>query len=304
LPGISSSRSWNNAAVVQRMPVSGWAKPAPQLRAALARNVPPFGYALFALLASVLYPVAGEAVADQPSIEVVGTSFQVTIPDGRLLLSSDLIGAVLDVVDEAGRTVTLRIDAVGKDPSDPGGEIWLHRFSVADDSGSGWREFCTPGPDGTVAGFPIAGSWASDGRHEKASAGFIVTCTSGAVGKCVRMGYKPWREVEGESLWEYHQSCVRALRADYGGDGAGYTRNGTLVDVFDRLGIQSPEPDPHDPTLQFEAAWGPNGAVCVRRTRLPEILTTDQLAERYPHLTDRIGPDCSEATAALIWNRS
>ena len=58
-----------------------------------------------------------------------------------------------------------------------------------------------------------------------------------SVGKCVRIGYKPWREVRGESLWDYHQTCVRAVRADYGGDGTGYTRNGTLVDISDRLGI-------------------------------------------------------------------
>jgi len=255
-------------------------------------------------LFAALCAAVGQAAADRPSIEVVGTSFRVTTPDGRVLRSPDLVDAVLNVIDEAGRTVTLRIDAVDKDPSDPSGEIWLHRFSVSDDSAGEWREFCTPGPDGTVAGFPIAGSWTSDGRHQKASAGFIVSCTSGAVGKCVRMGYKPWREVKFESLWDYHQACVRALRADYGGDGAGYTRDRTLVDVFDRLGIQSPEPDPHGVTLQFEAAWGPDGAVCVRRTRLPEILTTEQLAERYPGLADRIGPDCSGAVDALIWNRS
>jgi hypothetical protein len=118
------------------------------------------------------------------------------------------------------------------------------------------------------------------------------------------MGYKPGRELKGKSLWDYHQACVRALRADYGGDGDGYTRDGTLIDIFDRLGIQSPEADPRDPALRFEAAWGADGAVCVRRTRLPEILSTDELAERYPGLADKIGPDCSEANEALIWNRS
>jgi len=56
----------------------------------------------------------------------------------------------------------------------------------------GWRELCTPAPDGTVAGFPVAGSWTSDRRHLRGSSGFTVTCASGAVGKCVRFGYKPW----------------------------------------------------------------------------------------------------------------
>jgi ADYC domain len=105
-------------------------------------------------------------------------------------------------------------------------------------------------------------------------------------------------------LWDYHQACVRALRADYGGDGAGHTRDGTLVDISDRLGIQPPESDPPGAALEFEAAWGPDGAVCIRRTRIPEVLSTPELAERYPHLADKIGPNCSEAVNAPIWNRS
>jgi hypothetical protein len=266
--------------------------------------VGPAARLLVALLAAPACSAMGEAAAGGPSIEVVGTLFRVTTPDGRALISPDLTGAILDVADEAGRIITVRIDSVTKDPSDPAGDIWLHQFSIPDARAAGWREFCLPGPDGTVAGFPIAGKWTSDGRHERASAGFAITGTSGAIGKCVRMGYKPWRDAKGESLWDYHQACVRAVRADYGGDGTGHTRNGTLVDIFDRLGIQPPEPDPRGPALEFEAAWGPDGAVCVRRTRIPEVVSTSELAERYPHLAGRVGPDCSEAVAALIWNRS
>ena len=132
----------------------------------------------------------------------------------------------------------------------------------------------------------------------------MITCTSGAIGKCIRIGYKPWGDREGESLWDYHQACVRMLRADYGGDGTGHTRDGAVVDIIDRLGIQPPESEPAARTYEFEAAWGPDGAVCVRRTRIPELLSTDELAERYPHLAGKIGPNCSEAVDALIWNRS
>jgi hypothetical protein len=56
--------------------------------------------------------------------------------------------------------------------------------------------------------------------------------------------------------------------------------------------------------LEFEAAWGPDGAVCVRRTRIPELLSTGELVQRYPQLIGKTGPDCSEAVDALIWNRS
>jgi hypothetical protein len=256
------------------------------------------------LLAISVFSAMAQTTTGEPSLEVAGTLFRVTMRDGRVLTSPDLIGAVVEAADEAGRIITVRIDGVTRDPSDAGGDVWLHRFSVPDAPTGVWREFCSPGPDGTVAGFPVAGSWTSGGRHERGSTGFSITCTSGAIGKCVRLGYKPWREVSGESLWDYHQACVRTLRADYGGDGTGHTRNGILVDIFDRLGVQSPQPDPQGHALEFEAAWGPDGAVCVRRTRLPEVLSTAELAEHYPHLAGKIGRDCSEAVDAMIWNRS
>jgi hypothetical protein len=260
---------------------------------------------LLAVLLAIPMPSAmGDGAAAGLPFEVSGTQFRITMPDGRILTSPDLIGAVLDATDETGRIITVRIDAVTRDSSDADGDIWLHRFSVLDASTGSWREFCMPGPDGTAAGFPLAGTWTKDGRHENGGSGFTITCTSGAVGKCVRMGYKPWREFKGDSLWDYHQTCVRAVRADYGGDGAGYTRDGTLIDIFDRLGIQRPEPDLRGAALEFEASWGPDGAICIRRTRIADLLSTAELAVRYPRLADAIGPDCSEAVNALIWNRS
>jgi hypothetical protein len=246
---------------------------------------------------------AEQKSGNTPSIEVAGTLFRVTTSSGRVLTSPDLVGAVLDAVDEAGRPITVRIDAVIQDPSDRDGDVWLHRFSTLDGENGHWRDACTPGPDNTVAGFPLAGRWTVDGRHLRAASTFTLTCTSGAAGKCVRLGYKPWLEAAtGESLWDYHQACVRMVRADYGGDGTGYTREGTRIDVSDRLNIQQLERDPG--SLTFEAAWGAEGAICVRRTRIPDLSSTDELDRRYPRLGKRIGPDCSPATPALIWNRS
>src|SRR5215469_7409897 len=256
------------------------------------------------LVAALICSAMGQPAAGGPPLEVFGTHFRITMADGRVLASPDLVGAVLDILDETGRIITVRIDAVTRDPSDADGDVWLHRFSVLDSGTGVWREFCSPGPDGTVAGFPLAGIWSSDSRHQRAASAFTISCTSGAIGKCVRIGYKPWREVGGESLWDYHQACVRAIRADYDGDGTGHTRNGTLVDIFDRLGIQPPEPDPRGPTLKFEAAWGPDGAVCIRRTRIPDLLSIGELVQRYPQLIGKTGPDCSQAVDALIWNRS
>lgn len=257
---------------------------------------------LAALIVVFVGPVTGQDAAGGPSLEVAGTLFRVRMPSGRILTSSDLLGATLTAADEVGAAMTVRIEEVRRDPSDAGGDIWLHRFSVLDAATGTWSSLCVPGPDGTAAGFPLAGSWTADGRHVRDPSNFTIACTSGAAGKCVRLGYKPWHEAGGEALWDYHQTCVRVLRADYGGDGVAHTREGTSIDLFDRLGIQRPESDLGGRT--FEAAWRPDGAVCIQRTRVPELLPADELAQRYPRLTGKIGPDCSEATPALIWNRS
>jgi hypothetical protein len=108
-----------------------------------------------------------------------------------------------------------------------------------------------------------------------------------------------------------HQACVRLLRADYCGDGEAATRDSTPVNVFDRLGVQAPDPGAAA-AMAFEAAWGPDGAVCVARTRVPEVLTLDALAARCPRLRGRLGPrDCPEPAGdapppggALLLNRS
>jgi ADYC domain len=237
----------------------------------------------------------------QPSLQVVGTEFYVTTMDGSSLRSADLVGAVLEADDESGRLVTVRIEAVRPDPSDAEGDIWLHQFSVLDPRVGTWTPLCAPAPDGTTGGFPLSGRWTTDGRH-LADGRFTLTCTSGAVGKCVRFGYKPWRSRNGKSLWGYHQACVRMMRADYGGDGTPDTRDGTKIDVFDRFGIQKPESSPGEMT--FEAAWDQDGAVCVRRTRIPALLNWQALVAAYPRLARTSENECSEATPAMLWNRS
>jgi len=77
-------------------------------------------------------PVAGPEAASGPSLGVVGTSFRVTLPDGRILGSADLVGAVLEAVDETGQAITVRIDGVTRDLPGGRGKVWLHRFAVED----------------------------------------------------------------------------------------------------------------------------------------------------------------------------
>jgi hypothetical protein len=96
------------------------------------------------------------------------------------------------------------------------------------------------------------------------------------------------------------------VRADYCGDGRGWTHDGTLIDIYDRLGIQKAE---HREGMRFEAAWGIGGAVCVSHTRIPERLTLNALQAMCPDKLKLEAAWCTEAAAmgldeALVMNRS
>ena len=52
--------------------------------------------------------------------------------------------------------------------------------------------------------------------------------------------------------------------------------------------------------MTLEAAWGPDGAICVRHTRPREVLSRDGLAALCP---DRVAAPCDEATPALLYVR-
>ncbi|KAB0266066.1 hypothetical protein FEZ63_14995 [Microvirga brassicacearum] len=77
------------------------------------------------------------------------------------------------------------------------------------------------------------------------------------------------------SLREIHAACVRMIRADYGGDDQSHTRDGTQIAFRDKLGIRD---FPAGNEMPFEAAWSPDGAVCVARARISELLTLGELA--------------------------
>jgi hypothetical protein len=250
----------------------------------------------------------GQGAAPIVSVEVHGTAFRVRLADGRTLGPQELVGATLEASDEASRPLTVRIDAVVPDPRDPEDEVLLYRMTALGADGA-WHELCSPDPAGERWAFPLAGRWTAAGEHLQAATGvFNVTCSSGAIGKCVRFGYKPWkRPPDGAALWDHHQACVRMMRADYCGDGKSFTRDGTLIDLYDQLGIQKDEPAPG---MRFEAGWGKDGATCVARVRIPENMTLEGLAQRCPgRLAGRVGAVCTEeearrSPATLLLNKS
>lgn len=249
------------------------------------------------LAAAVLFgaSVAAPAIA-QPRVTVEGTEFVLETPDGRVLRSPDLVGATL-ILRLDGRDLEVTIAAVEEDRQANGGRVLLHRF-VASDGAGGSSDLCTPDAAGRNLGFPLP-----DGHG-----GMEITCTSGAIGKCVRWGYRFWEERPGgPPLRAMHRACVNLTRADYGGDGRAATRPGVIIHVCDRAGIR---PCYDGAPMAFEAAWGPEGAICVAHPRVVALASLQQMATLYPALRGRLGAGaCTQAAAwanpsALLFSRS
>ncbi len=264
---------------------------------------------------------ADKAASPVASIAVEGTVLKITLTDGRVLNSRDLIGASL-LIDQGDRLRPLRLDGIERDPDDKRRDIasadviWLHSFAIEGPDGS-WGPLCESGPDGRRQAIPVAGRFSSaDGRFG-GPGGFELACTSGAMGKCIRFGYHPWQARDlpkpisrdgGEQVPSYldlYNACIRMVRADYGGDGTATTRNGMLIDLYDDHGIQVPDADHR---MAFEAGWTQDGAVCVNHPRVKDNISLGEIAARWHRFAGRNGASCTEETArslgALLFNRS
>ena len=244
-------------------------------------------------------PVAAEPTAVK--IEAFGTAFRVTLSDRSVKQGTELAGAVL-TFNLNGSPVRVRITAITPDPKDGSGMVLLHDFRI-EPSG---EPLCNPDPDGQRLGFPLEGRTAADGSFIAEPGSFELICTSGAQGKCVRFGYHPWETApDGRPMRDYFDACVRMMRADYCGDGRGWTRDGTVIDHWDRVGIQKSDSQ-DDPAFSFEAGWSPAGAVCVAHTRIPENITLGRLKSVCSRLaTLQVCDEMSaRAAGALLFNRS
>ena len=266
------------------------------------------GIAVAAMLAACA-PAFAQSGAALQSVEADGTQFKVTLTDGQVLRSRELVGATLTIAHN-GIAYRIRIEAVETDPRTPergvppDHQVFLHTLSIETADGT-WQNVCLAGPDGRRQAFPLAGRVRADGTIAPAEPGtFEITCTSGAQGKCARFGYHPWENApDGSSGYDLYNACIRMVRADYSGS-KGTTRDGQLIDLYDRFGIQKSD---EDAALVFEAGWTKDGAVCVRHVRVKENILLEEL-DALPSLHGRTGAICTEEFArqhgAVIFNRS
>ena len=237
----------------------------------------------------------GAGLALSGRLEADKGEFRLTLDDGRTLTGDDLVGARI-VVQTGERSLHVLVEGIETDGAAPGGPVTLYRLLVADPAGGPLQNACLPDTRGRQLGLPVP-----------KDTGFGFTCTGGAEGKCILMGYRPWQSSPDVPMRDLHAACVHMMRADYGGDDRPTTRDGTQINIYDRFGIQEASVAP---AMTFEAAWGPDGAVCVAHPRIAEHVSLAQLAERYPALKGLLGPDaCTEEAmrlhpGALILNAS
>jgi hypothetical protein len=205
-----------------------------------------------------------------------GTVFSGTI-DGNLVSGNAFSGAIMSATVEGHLgTLKVRIDNITPS-SDP--DINLYGVSIRPPGASSWQPLCTDLNGDAVKAIPLRGYWdesqgtPTGGDHLDSPGEVTFACMGYTLAKCVEIGYKPWKStVECSApgvchsipLSYHHQACTRMLRADYCGNGMPTTRDGTLVDIADSIGMESSEAPA---SWVFEAEWGAEGAACMKNTR-------------------------------------
>ena len=227
------------------------------------------------------FRVSGATFSGDPLTNVRVRQGEVVAKHGDTTLrGSALVGAHfladardLDVSPPATAVIEFRITAVT--PEDPRwdptstGHTFLYTLEQWDDDTGSWQAACSPDTDGRSVAIPLDAIWDEHGDRIESDSLFTFGCTTGVIAKCYRWGYRPWVDNYGD-LVAMHQTCTRLARADYCGIGRPSTRDGTPINVWDKL----PPPGPIQrhgllPPLGmlFEAGWNTGGAVCLSHSR-------------------------------------
>jgi hypothetical protein len=200
------------------------------------------------------------------------TEFSGFNSSGAAISGAAFIGSMVTGTRQNGSPVTLRIDNI-----QPTADPEVNYYTLSYDNGSGWINPCGTRDGVPVRAIPLTGQWdynpgtPTGGDHIPDSSTFTFSCTTGVLAKCMLAGYKPWatfQECKGgfcQSLpgRAFHQACTRMYRADYCGRGTPNTVNGTMINLYDGVGVQYDA----SPTLPLEAEWTPEGAKCVKHLR-------------------------------------
>jgi hypothetical protein len=198
-----------------------------------------------------------------------------------------VVGATFVGSSDIGMDLSLRVAAAFAPAGNQDPTTWRYLVEYQEVDGT-WWPICVNGTT-PVPAIPVDGYWdlrtgnPGDGSKHTNKQRFLFACEQvGAIGKCIEAGYRPWQKVSGRSLDRYHQSCVRLLRADFCGTSVPHTVEGSVLNVYDNLGIQV------DTENWFpEAEWDRSGARCIS-----PLATTADIAN-VPCLDELLDDDCA-----------
>jgi len=200
-------------------------------------------------------PISAGTTTTSGTPTTTTTTTTTTTASGPPLSGSAIVGSTWTGTATNGATVALRIDgAVVGTP--PNGDLWF--YAVSYQTNAGWSPLCGLDSAGLpVLAVSVAGVWtatASDlAAYSSSSTKFTLSCRAKTIAKCVELGYKTFKGYTTQLT-----TCVRLLRGDFCGTGQPYTVDGTLLNLYDNVGVQA-DTEAWAP----EAEWTPSGARCV-----------------------------------------
>ena len=101
---------------------------------------------------------------------------------------------------------------------------------------------------------------------------FTLACAGSASAKMKLMNYGPSSDFDGHghaATPQQRQATLKMITADYCGTGVSYTATGTPLHWANTSGTIAPATDAV--LGEFEAAWGPQGALCLDTPRRPDL---------------------------------
>ncbi|HEY0132799.1 MAG TPA: ADYC domain-containing protein [Nannocystis sp.] len=186
-------------------------------------------------------------------------------------------------------------------------EIWIESYTQVSpkearytfktlDSNGVAQPICDADLNGSVAVTPIRDITVDSATGDMVSRTKTVylACTSGALGKAIAWGYRPWER----PLQEF-EAATRMVRADYCYDGMSWTETGISLQVHDKYGVNT-FLDATDPN---EAVWLATGAACIGTPRNPTYgpATVTCNGQALPSCPANVG--MSTYAGSLFWTK-
>ncbi|MCH9682291.1 MAG: hypothetical protein K0V04_12705 [Deltaproteobacteria bacterium] len=251
---------------------------------------------------STATPTPGDVVVtllelDHGAARVFGTSVDapagnltVTTAQGDLFEQQDLLGSTWWINEEQGKYLVIT-DYEGEDTH-------RYRFEAGTTQTSGHKPVCAPNGYGDAWAYVVADVHAELETSQVSvdPGALLIACVDGALGKSIEWGFSPWTPPPADlTSW---QTGIRAIRADYCGDGVAHTETGTAI----QIASYAAELEFEFSASVTEAVFGPDGALCLSQPRIP---LEGALGCVLPACDDQLGnPPSALTSPELAWTKA